>query len=694
MTRPQHHWVRGAARHDRERLVASLDLPPALVPSVDAHRRLRGPYTAAGTVCRLVVPAALEVHPDLVSRHDVEILSVAPELRTSVPATRETLTSLAAPTERTRYYSRLRTQRLAHGLAEFLRDHVAGTGTRSLVVENVGHSDATDAELLATLLRRIDPGLLTLVVCTDLGELPEGPLAGALDRYATRHEGPATVHPVRDGDLPALASAYVDSDGTSDDPRLLAAYEAVDPTERQRMHDGRAADLQARDEASLRLGAIPFHRENGADRAGAGADALQFAAEHCCAMGFYHATIELAARAQTIVGWEQGPRRFFLTSRITAALAVLGRAPECEELYDEARENTTLPAVHMNAAYATGMLYTRHHETRMRDDRKAKAWVNQAVAIASMFSDPKERVFQSVFMRNGLALVEVHLGDLSEALRLVDEGIALLDRELGPDEHRLHRSVLRYNRGQVNAALGRFDEAVADYTTVIADDPNYAEYHFDRGNLLHRLGRDDEALADYEMAIRLSPPFQEAYYNRGDLRMSRGDPAGALADFGYVLDLDPEFVDAYVNRAGILLAAGDLEAAHRDAVAGLQRDPGNPYLHVVLGQVGAERGDHASARAAFDRAVEAAPDLLVARSGRAAVRYELGDLDGAVADLERVVELAPDDPSALYNRAFAYQGVHRWNEALVDLEAAAELAPDDPDVIRARDECRARSTVA
>jgi hypothetical protein len=58
------------------------------------------------------------------------------------------------------------------------------------------------------------------------------------------------------------------------------------------------------------------------------------------------------------------------------------------------------------------------------------------------------------------------------ALQLVDACIADLDRELAPDEHVLHRSVLRYNRAQVLVALGRLSEALADYTAVIDQDTN------------------------------------------------------------------------------------------------------------------------------------------------------------------------------------------------------------------------------
>lgn len=707
MSSTSHLWLCGALRRDRERVLGTLGLPPVLGPLLDAHRRLRGPYTATGTLLRAVVPGLLQSHPDLVTRQDTEILSVTPELRGLVPATRETLTSLSAPEERTRYYSRLRTSRMSHGLAEFLRDYLADVGPRALVVENIEHADATDAEFLAILLRRLDPGLLRVVVCSGTEELPDTPLRGAVEQWAqyfpvlpspvvkTTPTGDGKAADGAPADDASLAEAYVEGDCTSDDPQLLAAYERTEPSERQRLHDERAARLEALGEESLRFGAIPYHREHGADPAGAGAAALQFAVDNCSLRGFYHATVELADRARELIGWDQPERRYFMvTSRLTTAYAVLEQPQEAEKLYQEACRCSTHPLIHMGAAYATGMLYTRHYDPARIDHAKARALVNQAIAFASQFQDPKERRFQSVFMNNGLALVEVHQGNLPAALELLDEGIAALDRELGPDEQRLHRSVLHHNRANVYSGLELLEEAAAEFSTVIGLDPNYPEYYFDRGNLLRRLGRDDEALADYETAIRLSPPFHEAFYNRGDIRADRGDVEGALADFDYVLDIDPDFVDAYVNRAGIRLAAGEWDAARQDAEAGLAREPQNAFLHTVIGQIHAAQGAQPAARISFDRALEQDPDQVAALAGRAACAHDSGDPATALADLDRAVALAPDAADLRFNRAMVHRSAGRWPEALADLEAALSLDPEDPDIRAALTECRTLAVAA
>jgi tetratricopeptide (TPR) repeat protein len=466
------------------------------------------------------------------------------------------------------------------------------------------------------------------------------------------------------------------------------------PADLAQLHERRARELAERaehGEQTLALGAIPFHLEHGRDPGGAGVKALYTAQDHCLVLGFYTAVVEYGYRGIQLVDWRQDEDRWWMfVIELGLALSIMSRTREAEELYDQARLRSAKPAVHMAAAYSTAMLYTRHNEVEDRNDRVAKAWLNAAIATASLLPERSERAFQSAFYKNGLALVEVNLGEPAEALRLVDECIASLDRDLEPDEHRLHRSVLKNNRARVYQSLGRLDEALADYEVVIQEDPNHAEHYLERGNILRRLGRTDEALADYARALRLSPPFPEIYYNLGDLRATLGDAEGAIADFSYVLDLDPEFIDAYVNRAGLYLELGDIAAAHRDATVALRLDPANAYLHGVAGHVHAARGEDTAARLAFDRALGADPSLISALSGRATLAYEAGDLDAAIEDLCRAIELKPGDAALLYNRAFVLQGAGRWQDALADLEAAATLAPDDPDITAAQESCLSR----
>ncbi|BFV60010.1 hypothetical protein KCMC57_up51140 [Kitasatospora sp. CMC57] len=715
MAEPRHHWIRAPHRAARAAAHEQLALPPVLV-TVSAHRRLRGPYTAVGSLLRALVPDALTRCPEVVRRHDVEILSTAPELRGTVPASRETLTSLAVPKERTRYYSRLRTLRIAHGLVEFLTEYALalGGGPHTLVVEDLHRADPTDQEFIAVLVRRMDPALLTVVAHTGTEpvEEPEGetaaPLAPALAAHCVAVDGTA---PAEHQHLPesGLAARYVDEDGTSEDPRAAEAYQLLPAADRAALHDARRLQLEALDEQSLSLGALLWHAEHGSDPSGAGADLLREASNYCTDMGFYHAVLDYGERGAALVTHDSHPRHWWtFLAKPANALAGLGLTDRILPLWEQARAVSTDPEIHLQCAYGTAMLYTRFLDDDQRDHRVARGWINTAIAFATRTPDPKERAFRTAFNRNGLALIEVREGRPEAALALLDECVARLDEILDPGEHALHRSVLVYNRAQVHGGLGRHEDAVADYTSVITVDPNYAEYYFDRGIVLRRTGRSAEALADFDEAIRLSPPFPEAYYNRADVRAELGDVKGAVQDFGYVIELDPAFVDAYLNRAGLLTDLGDLPGARRDVEAGLALDPDNAQLRTVQGQLHAAEGENEQARTAYSAALAADPGLAQAWALRGELAYEEGDLTAAAADLEEAVRLSEDpglrfnlavayqdagrhgdalglldsvvaetdDPSARFQRAGSLQALGRGPEALADLRAAVEADPD------------------
>ncbi|GAA3429381.1 hypothetical protein GCM10018953_65650 [Streptosporangium nondiastaticum] len=608
-------------------------LPPLLLPPVDADRRLRGPYTAGGAIVAALVPAA---RPELVARYDIELRAMAPDMGGLIPERRRSLAAHLPRAERILVHAPRRTLRLANGFAEFVREHLAETGPRTLVVENVHLADPTDRELLAVLRRRIDPGLLAVMT----GE----------------HAGPAEA-------------------GEAGDP--AEAEETLTPAE----HDARADELEREGTVGARLGAIPYHRERGTDPRRA-VEALRFAVQWCLDAGCHDAVAELGARALALADPAAEPDVWwrFLHSTATA-LGALNREEEAEALFDRARRESVSPTVHAAAAYSTAMLKVRHHDPARRDPEAALAWVNQAIAISTLLPDPRERAFKLGFDLNGRALVEVRLGRPARALELVQEAVELAERDLGPDGHPIHRLVLLANRAQLAVLLGRPEEALKDLDAVIAADPGYPDYYIDRGNLLHRLGRAEEAVADYETAMRAGPPFPEPYYNRAEIRFAAGDHRGALADLDHALELDPGFVDALANRAGLLAALGEYGGARADVEAGLAIDAGNPYLLCALGQIEAAGGRPDRARAAFDGALERAPSLAAAWAGRGALAFETGDPAGAVADFTRALE-SGDDPALLYNRAMALRAAGRAGEASADLRRALELAPDDEDIRR------------
>ncbi|MEI2775144.1 MAG: tetratricopeptide repeat protein [Tetrasphaera sp.] len=603
--------------------------PPAEELILSAHRNHRGPYTLAAAVLDAYA-AELLAHPELLQKHDVEVLTVAPVLAAHVEARHETLTSLAVPAERTRFYSRLRTARISHGIVDLLRAALPPNGSRWILVTDLAEADPTDAEFLQIARRRLDPRVITFVP-TDLRP---------------------TVRAVP-ADLEASRRRYLESNGTDPDPVARAAYEHWDPQERRLAHDARADELCAQGRKSLWRGAIPWHRERGSDPALA-LKALGIGLNSAIDLGFYDATVDFAERGLALLGEPEHNQEawWMFATKQTTALAALGRVEEVEPIYFRILESTSAVLPHLQASYARAMLATRHRGLEERDHGLARRLLQQAIAFAGALPDPSLAAFWSVFCANGLALVEMHEGRLGASLQLVENGIARLDRELAPDEHALHRSVLRHNRSQLLSALDRPAEAEQDLLLVIALDPHYPEYHFDLAALLRRQGRAAEALAAYDMCICCGPPFAEAFYNRADTLLELGRVAEAVADLDYVLDLDPGFLPARLARATVALDAVDLALVEELTARGMesvgaQGDSGAELL-VLRAQGRAADGRFSAALADLEAVVDSGADDVTADvwGNVGWLREQTGDIAGARAALRRCLDLDPEDAGA------------------------------------------------
>ncbi|HEX6467734.1 MAG TPA: tetratricopeptide repeat protein [Streptosporangiaceae bacterium] len=669
--------------------------------SVDCHRRLRGPFTGLGGVLRALVPRLAGRAPALVNAHAFEILSVAPELRAHVDPPPRTLTEMSEKDERTRLYAPRQTRRLAHGAIDLLV--AAATpellGPLTLSFANADGADPTDQEFLALLLRRTRESGIRVIVHTAAAEPPGLPdeLAAALRDRARRARRARSGREVdaapdrRAGRTPGgLVRAFVAGDGVSADPRELAAYADAAPEVRAALHDERAAELARDGEWSLRLGAIPYHLERGGDHAAAVA-ALRAALDHCLLRGFYHAAIDYGLRGRAITDPDTDLDDYwYLSARTALAYSTMRMVAEAEPLDLEVRRRCAVPTAHMVTGYALAMMYTRHLAPELRDHGKAREYINNAIAIATLWPDPTERAFHTVFNRNGLALVEMHSGNLAEALRLVTDGLARLERELDTGDYRLHRSVLLHNRANVLLRLGRLDEALADFSAVIEMDPYYPEYHRDRAGVRRQLGDHAGALHDYDTAVSLSLPFWELQYNRGVLRAEAGDLAGAIADFSRVVELEPGELEPWISLVSLLLETGDLAAARKRTDQALREHPGDPQLLCVSGQVALEAGDADRAKVDFELALGGDQRSVVALAGRAMLAFQRGDIGAAVADLSLAIEVLPDDPDLLYNRGRAHQELRDWAAAVADFTSALALPGSDrAEILRQRGRCHA-----
>jgi tetratricopeptide (TPR) repeat protein len=101
------------------------------------------------------------------------------------------------------------------------------------------------------------------------------------------------------------------------------------------------------------------------------------------------------------------------------------------------------------------------------------------------------------------------------------------------------------NRAVMKVALGRIDEAMADYNSGLALDPELGDGYVDRGAALITLKRYEEALVDINKGIALGQTYEQVgYYNRGVAEFLMGRVPEAYYDFKKALEIAPEFTQA------------------------------------------------------------------------------------------------------------------------------------------------------
>jgi tetratricopeptide (TPR) repeat protein len=675
-----HLYVTGARKVDRLAFAATT-APSAIV--ADTHRQLRGPYTGVDSVLHVVLPDAFGRWPALVEDHRVELLHGMPELSDLIGAAPTMMATSTNYPQRSRFYSRKMLRSVNHGIVTFLRKvalrrATAGDGPLILVFDNVPQASDTTQELLALLVRRCDPEQLRVLVAGGPGELlPE--LAESVRRYTVTTPAPELVRSAETRSPDELVAAFVAGDGIGDDPAELAAYAAADPALVTRLHDERADELIA---ASHRIvGAAAYHREHGSDPHGAGVEALMACVQFSVEGGFSPSVIEYAERGRMITdpvgqAFEFGN----LTMQKGYALVDMGLLDVGIETFTELRRRYTVAKLQMMTCYAMAMIYTRFAVPR--DHELALAWQNNALAISRLLEDPEERLVQIGFQENALALIQMHRGELDQALELVESALNRLNHGLAPTEWALHRQQLLYNRARLLAVMRRPDDAYADFTTLIEQDPYFTDYLTERAKVSRKGGDLAAALADYDRAIDLAPPFPENFYTRATARLAAGDIAGALADLDYALDMEPDDADTRITRAEVYLDEGRIGDARADTLAGLAFRPDDSRLLCMLGTVEIETGELDSALTHLDAALEAEPGLPAALINRAVVHHQAGRHAAAIRDLTSVLDQFGDDPDLLLNRGIVYLADGGGEQALRDFDAA--LALPDADIAELR----------
>jgi tetratricopeptide (TPR) repeat protein len=124
-----------------------------------------------------------------------------------------------------------------------------------------------------------------------------------------------------------------------------------------------------------------------------------------------------------------------------------------------------------------------------------------------------------------------------------------------------------FGRGLSYTNVGKFDSAVADFTTILTKiDSLNARAFYSRGFAFNKWNKVDQALADYSKAIGIDPGYGAPYVNRGNIYFKINLLDEALADYNIALKLDPENGSTFLNRSSVYFRKSQFREALQDAL--------------------------------------------------------------------------------------------------------------------------------
>jgi len=178
-----------------------------------------------------------------------------------------------------------------------------------------------------------------------------------------------------------------------------------------------------------------------------------------------------------------------------------------------------------------------------------------------------------------------------------------------------HNGIAEDNLGTALMAMGRPDLAMPHFEAAAEYIPQLSTAHYNLGVLQQQQGQVVAAKNQYELALRYSTDpteIAQAHSNLGFLLMGLNDPKAAEQEFTAALVVSPEKQNSMLGRGMAEYQQGKLDAAVNDLSRAARMAP-MAAADFWLGRALEDRGKTQSAIAAYESALQIAPDMAEAR---------------------------------------------------------------------------------
>jgi putative PEP-CTERM system TPR-repeat lipoprotein len=261
----------------------------------------------------------------------------------------------------------------------------------------------------------------------------------------------------------------------------------------------------------------------------------------------------------------------------------------------------------------------------------------------------------------------IGLGDRASASAAYEEALAV--QKSNP--------LARPGKAPLLLQEGEVDQAVQQFTEVLADYPEHAETRLARGDLYRGQGKYQEAIADFDVVIEQAPQDVRAYIGRGLANIALGKKEEAREDIQVLTKRAEELPITHYLAALVAFQDQDFDKASQELQLVLRSAPNNYQSQLLYGVVSYARGQYRIAEDYLARALQRAQGNVQLAKLLGASRLKLKDYAGALAVLEPLLdgEAEPDAQTlALLGSAHMLSGDSAKGAEYMN--QAVKLAPD------------------
>ena len=215
------------------------------------------------------------------------------------------------------------------------------------------------------------------------------------------------------------------------------------------------------------------------------------------------------------------------------------------------------------------------------------------------------------------------------------------------DDERMFQANEWFEKGYRHTVNNELDSAIEEYTSAISLNPDYAEAYnnrgisyYNRGPMTSDRGQFEQAMKDFSKVIALKPESYSAYFAQGAIFIYKEEYDKAIKELNKAIALNPDEGVAYVGRGFVyskIKQFGNAVADYNKVIA--RGGPWSAMAYFNRGSISLASNQYERAIEDYNKAIELGPKMTQAYLSRGLAYAKKGQYDRAINDLNMAIEL-------------------------------------------------------